>query len=468
MSLLKRCHCGRAKWPRCDHAWHYRFKAGGSRHEGTTSTASRREAEKVERAARVEVQDAPPANPSGRNVTLAYLAGLDVERAVAEHPDSECVAKDTEQHWRPVVRIVGDIHPKDVTDDTPYEYVRLRRTEVRRGKRPSAQTIRRELWAFHRGLEIALRKRWIRRMPMGWPELASDPIDTDRAGKIHAPEVIRDWLAELTQDARDEAVSVGLTGMRAVQLRRLRHAWLEEAPAGLGVPLLFRVPPQATKHRKQHIMPVVEDLAAIVVRRRQHTPESELVFSQESHTKTYRTAARRALDKAVERLVDAGGVDEKQALDLATKAGYGRRITRRDLRHWVATTAERESGDKKATADLLGHQRMTTTDVYLHSTLERVIGVALDVQSVFRGDITGGTTVAGIDVSTGGSSEIRTRGQRIKSPDMAAHRHLSGCLYCQSVVDAHTKMQASALVRGGSEGGQEREPAIAEIKGGRS
>lgn len=471
--LKKRCDCGRglelaqrdAAWRACSDVWHYEFKAHGEEQRGSTRTASEREAAKIERAERARLEALPPPCREGRNVTLSALAGEDVKRGITENPSSSTIALEIENHWKPVIRLMGDMRARDVTTDTAHQYIQRRRAERLRKHPVAGQTINRELGAWHRGLEIAERKRWISAAPKDWPELEHDALDEKRRGHEHPPEILVEWMQELTHDAREEAVCCALINLRSEELKRVEADWLEYSP-GTETPAIFRLLSRGTKG-KERVVGVPALALEIIERRIAANPGAKLIFCQESHVTTERAASRRIYDRAVEQLV-ATGLTMAQAERQAKTAGYGKRIKPRDLRAgWATVALIHTGGDLGAVQGAMGHSNPSTTAKYLKTNVQRATKAAAAVARGLgdhlahaiaaprrgrRGHKVGGTDDMKSDVSGGERGRNRTDSQWIKSPQLETFRHLSTCFYCQQVVLACIEKQADPGAGGHSEG----------------
>jgi integrase len=274
------------------------------------------------------------------------LAGLDVERAIALGADEKTRIPTIEHEWSRVIRVLGDVHPRVVTESSLNAYV-----SERRKSGVSSSTIRRELRGLRRGLEIAQRNGWVIALPR-FPDVGRHIPTARGRGKLHDPNILREWfLAIECDETRDEAMMALLTGMRSAEIKRLRPSWVELTPPGSSVPAMLRVPATDAKSRKERIAGLPEAVLAIV--RARATEADAPIFSGADHKKERAGACRRI--------------------------GYQRSITLRDLRHTHATLAAVATGDAAAVQSALGHSDLATTQRYLSTTLARTASVAAAV-----------------------------------------------------------------------------------------
>lgn len=286
-------------------------------------------------------------------VSLADLAGMDCEEVASRGKSSQHVNA-TKHAWRRLTEHFGaNTSPRKVDYDAVVQFIAARRAVGVRG-----QSIVREVQALHRGLRIANRKGWLPVLPQ-LPKVGVDPPKETQAGKLHPLDVIARWLLALPQDARDQAEFVLLTGLRRTECERLCLDWVEGAAADTGVPALLRVPAGAAKGKRERVIGLVAEALAILHRKGAGRIGSDPVF---------------------------GSVDHKTAFHNACKAiGYGKRIHLRDLRHFFTTVGTAQTGDAVAAQAALGHARLSTTQKYLHSTMQRTASVSVQVaQTVSR------------------------------------------------------------------------------------
>jgi integrase len=272
------------------------------------------------------------------------LAEWDIERAFAEGADAPR-AKTLEWMWNRLVVFYRDTDAREISDLVPY--VASRRKAGVRG-----QTIRREVQALRRGLAIAKRKGIVSAVPEA-PRIKSDPPSQEQRGKMHPPEILAQFVAELPADARDEAELALLTGLRATELKRVRPEMVEPAPNGSATDYVLRMPAESTKTRTERVIGLSPRAIEIIRRRIEAAPDRLYVLSQQTHRRAYR--------------------------ETATRIGYSQRIKLRDLRHTFATLAV-AAGDPWAAMEALGHKDLRMTSRYQHTTSARASQVAVSVE----------------------------------------------------------------------------------------
>jgi len=110
------------------------------------------------------------------------------------------------------------------------------------------------------------------------------------------------------------------------------------------------------KGRKERIVPVGKPAMNALIEYLERRPQKnrETVFLNKY--------GKSLTDRSVERLVDKYG----------KKAGIGRRITPHTFRHSFATHMLDRGADLRSVQELLGHERITTTQIYTHLTVERL------------------------------------------------------------------------------------------------
>lgn len=110
------------------------------------------------------------------------------------------------------------------------------------------------------------------------------------------------------------------------------------------------------KGRKERIVPVGRPAMNALIEYLEQRPQKnqEMVFLNKY--------GKPLTDRSVERLVDKYG----------KIAGIGRRITPHTFRHSFATHMLDRGADLRTVQELLGHERITTTQIYTHLTVERL------------------------------------------------------------------------------------------------
>lgn len=325
--------------------WLIRFKHRGQRVTKSTGETDRRKAEAAGRQARAKYE--AEYGQGGRRlfVSVSELGGEDVERALAAGASPETQIKTLDWIWAALIRHLGDVDVNKVTYDAVLDYVGRRREEGARG-----QTIRREVQALKRGINIAERRGWVPTTHRQWPKIKSDPPDPKQRGKLVHPDSIRLVLGELDEDARDEVMFIALTGLRFAETKRVEASWVEPMPEGSAVPAVLRIPAASAKTRRERIVGLSREAVDLLARRA--AKSDGLLFSQENHKKALRDACKRA------------GVP---------------RFHLRDLRHTYATLALQRTGDAVAVQAALGHTDLRTTQRYLSSTVARTVSAGASV-----------------------------------------------------------------------------------------
>lgn len=319
-----------------------KFKVHGQEVRQSCRTDNRKEALVEAARLKVEASKAIPARPKS-GCQLSQLAAADIQRALAEGADPATRIKTLEWMWTPLLKYFGvEYNVAKIDYDAVMGYVGHRRRQGVRG-----QTIRREVQALKRGMEIAKRRRWLHSLPDEWPTLKSDPPKLAQKGKLHPPELMRCLMSTLGPHMRDQAWFDIYTGLRAAELKRVQFGWVERGPYGSKI---LRVPATASKTRKERIIALPPEAVEIIERRRE-TAKSELVFPHGNLAKNMRAACQRIW--------------------------YDKVVTMRDLRHFFATTAEHVSQDRKAAQDMLGHSHEAMTNRYLHSTVDRIVAAGV-------------------------------------------------------------------------------------------
>lgn len=399
--------------PRSPDVWWCRFWIRGREFRRSTGEANRRAALAAERRIRAEAEQRAPDRPEPGAVSIALLAGLDLQRAEAER------VSDYQKHalcylWDRLRAGLGnDRDARTLSATTLREYVANRRAEVTR------QTIRREIQALRRALTLAEQHHLLKTQPIrpvDWPVLRSDPQSDKQAGKYHPPAVLRAWLDALDDDGRDLASFVLLTGLRRLEAERLVAGWVEQAPPGAelpaGVVAVLRIPASSTKGRKARTVALTAEALAIIKRR---TRGDAPVFGSTLHRTTFEGARRRI--------------------------GYAKSITLRDLRHTHATLGVRAS--LAGTRDALGHGKLSVTDRYVSAPLEQVAAVAAAVSLAMAGTPEPAHHERDSKIVSGRTG-LRSQDLLRVNPEPGLHEHLSGCRYCQSIVRAHDARHAVA------------------------
>lgn len=346
--------------------WWARFKVRGKEHFISTRTTLRRDAEKIERERRAELESAQPAPKQAKaEHGLADVAGLDIDRATAEGVQPEVITRAYHQNWKQLTSFFGaDASPQVVTERTLLHYVLHRKKVGVRG-----QTIRRELTTLKRGLKLAKRAGWLLDYPENWPKVKSDAPNVNQAGKLRDPADVQAWLNKLPAEAKDEALFAIFTALRATELKRVRYEWIEKAPKGSPTPALLRMPPEATKGKYERVVGLSAEAVVIAERAKGRGPHDDgTLFGPETRRNAYRRAS--------------------------AALGIYPIVTLRDLRHSHGSLALANGADLKALMSSMGHKDLDMAARYQHSTLSRTAGAAALATSAFTARVEQATAEA--------------------------------------------------------------------------
>jgi len=151
------------------------------------------------------------------------------------------------------------------------------------------------------------------------------------------------------QAARDRAILEVLyaTGIRVGELTSLKRK---------NVDLVEEMVKVEGKGKKERIVPVGRPAINALIEYMERKPHrgEETVFLNKY--------GRPLTERGVERIVDK----------YARHAGMGRKITPHTFRHTFATHMLERGADLRTVQELLGHERITTTQIYTHLTVERL------------------------------------------------------------------------------------------------
>lgn len=316
--------------------YYFRVRRGGQSITESTGETDRKRAALVaaRRIREIEAQGRTDQRAK-RELRLIDLAGDDLAQA-KQRGVSEGYYKALSIYWRNLRDFFGPAATlSSVTFDKVREYEGSRRANGIRG-----QSIREEVACLRRAFAIAKRRKQIYEVPDEWPEIASDPPDPKRRGKLIAMQVFRRVLGHLPTNAAEDLVFDLFTGLRSAELARVRASWLRED--------VLVVPAESSKTRTERQIPLGE-LAKRIFRRREKLFGAEPLFPRHDWRK--RIAKACALE------------------------GVEGTITLRDLRTTFATLARR-AGDPTAVRDILGHTRYEMTNAYLRSDMAGMVDAA--------------------------------------------------------------------------------------------
>lgn len=328
------------KHPKTGILWE-RFRFQGVEYRRSTGTRDRATATVEGRRLRSEIEAAAPSREPG---SLKVLAVKDISEHVSRGVDANYIYR-LESKWAVVLRnFPRGIEIGDIGYDSVIDYVGRRRADGVKG-----QTIVREVQCLRRATEIARRRR-IRTVPaFAWPKIKRDAQDVKQTGKLWSAEQVASFLQKLDGEARDETIFAVLTGLRAVELKRVRFDWIRKGDFGLEIVL----PAKGTKGKRPRTIVLPKAAAAIVKRRRGLSP-SELLFTGANHAKARANAA--------------------------TDLRFAHNLTLRDMRHTFASNALLYSGNLAAVRDALGHSDIRMTSRYISSTNKGLHEAALGAE----------------------------------------------------------------------------------------
>ena len=337
MGLYKRCEHSKDEWARCDHAWWSRFKVCGVSKRQTTGTSDRRRAKAEERKLRAYLEAKAPRGQRQVGITIAYLGGLDYERAESDNVTAKRL-RDIKKEWVRICQHFGaDSAPGVITFESCTAFVNWRRASGVRG-----QSIIRDMQALKRGAAIAEELGALPFPPKMWPKVRRDPKKQAQRGKIHPARVLQAWFAELKGETYDEARLIALTGLRDEESAKATPSWREVVPE---IGPFLRVPDWAAKDGDERFVFLGAEADAIFTRCSEGKAHDAPIFS---------------------------GADHKKARIAACEAiGYPTNITLRDLRTTWSTLAAQGTGDAAAVQASMGHEDLRTTQMYQKSTLTR-------------------------------------------------------------------------------------------------
>lgn len=270
-------------------------------------------------------------------MTIAYLGGLDYERAEADGVTAKRL-RDIKKEWLRICGHLGpDSPPSVITYESTTAMVNAQRLAGRKG-----QSIVRDLQAVKRGTAIAEEMGALPFPPKMWPKVRRDPKNEAQKGKLHPTRVLRAWFDRLEGEAYDEARLIIMTGLRPEEAEKTAPGWREVFP---GIGPFMHVPGWAAKDRDERYVFLEPEADAIFLKYSEGKAVDAPLFSGQDHKRTRKTA-RKAI-------------------------GYPVNITRRDLRATWSTIAVQRTGDAAAVQESMGHGDLATTQMYQRSTLER-------------------------------------------------------------------------------------------------
>jgi integrase len=306
-----------------------RFYIDGYRYVRSTGETDRKEAIKKANALYMKVlHDGCAISRRRCAVSLGDIATMDIEAQALLVADGKSLQTRLKQLWKTIIKTAGDINPDIWCEQRAVRYIKKRKKTARN------QTIKKELQALRRGLNLAMRRGVIKKQEHWWPKLKSEK-PSSAAGQYHDIETIQAVCEHLPDDARDELLFVLLTGVRKTELKRLKFCHITDNTLILSSEL--------TKNGTLRRVPLSKNALLIVKKRRLGTM-SDYIFSRQNHVGAMRTASR--------------------------KAGLMRPITLRDARHIFHTIGLQQTADQTAVMRLAGNG-LHVIERYQHTTKER-------------------------------------------------------------------------------------------------
>lgn len=320
--------------------WHYDFVYKGRRHHGSTGQETRRAAEAVERARRLEAATGVGEDASDLTLDLAVSRYFDE----VNHTLSEGV--NLQHRLDVVVDCVGRARLlKEIDTATIAEAIRKRRKYP--GRTPAPATINRDL------IDHTLRPL-LNRARKVWGARSLPAIDW-RAVRLKEPKgIVREYTKAEITTWRSELEPIPRLALDLMLTYGLRFGELFFLPAdvdGVGARLTLR----NRKAGDSLSIPLLADHARVLAAMASTRKASETVFAFSYYGlhSRLRTAAARA--------------------GLGARAIHG-------ARHHAATMLLRSTGNLKLTQRMLGHASIQSTMRYAHAT-EADLRAALDAMS---------------------------------------------------------------------------------------
>ncbi|MCR4312178.1 MAG: tyrosine-type recombinase/integrase, partial [Candidatus Uhrbacteria bacterium] len=118
----------------------------------------------------------------------------------------------------------------------------------------------------------------------------------------------------------------------------------------------FTVKGKGSKHRVVFLSDAAKRALQVYIERRKDV--SEHVFVRHDRAQKNQASSRSLTPRSVQRIVDR----------YAREAGVTKEVTPHTLRHTFATDLLRNGADIRSVQSLLGHESITTTQVYTHVT----------------------------------------------------------------------------------------------------
>lgn len=321
--------------------WHYDFQIGGVRFYGSTGTADRNAARKIEATKRTEAALAGPIKRK-QPMTLNAAAG----RYYDEVSRGQSSVATTDYQLANLVAGLGrDSLLSAITDNEISAYVAQRRAEV------GPASVNRETELLRR---VFNRAATVWKVDVGeaptWKELLLEEPDGRNPSLPSEKEA--ELLSHLPEDLRCVVRFAILTGMRLMNVLGLTWGQVNFEAGEINIQLKSKKP-----GGRQHVVPISAGVAGLL--HEQQGKHQEYVF-------TYTCRRSRGGRRKGERYpFSATGWREDWGRALAAAGIEDFRF--HDLRH-VAGSRTARAGGLPVTKELLGHKDIASTMRYVHAT----------------------------------------------------------------------------------------------------
>ncbi len=337
------------------------FYVNGKLTRVSTGETEWKDAERAERAIRAKIEGETQHVRRGVG-TLKDLAEGDKTRVRTNNKSKGHIRRVADM-WTAILLEFGDgLDPIEITSELVFQYVELRRVRKENDvvKILLNQSIRRELQALRRGLQSALEKGWIDRIPTPWPRLKAERSSERRKGKRLSKHTVNLLLGLLPERARDGVVFALSTGLRLEELKSVQAAWVHPAPIGSRASAVLALPDWATKGRKARILGLNQQAAEIAKRL---SGKGDTLFGEYDYSQAMKRAKHK-IEKRNESLPPEKRVPTQG-------------IHMRSLRHTFASEAlQKSKGNLSAVARAMGHSELEITTLYLHAHDSDVLNLA--------------------------------------------------------------------------------------------
>ncbi len=346
--------------------WNYRFTHKGVAYQESTGTTDKREAERIERKARAEVEAGKGAVVRG--FTFRKMANLAMAFAEHKQKNTPKVLEDKQKMWDLMAKLIEggeDVNPAKL-EYKHFDALFLKLASAPYGNEKKGylgQTLVRFRSLLKCGYEEASKYKEVGAIPL-LPKFHTDDA-SKRAGRALDEEALTKWLAILkargeatyigrdgmerpvrnrSPDAYTQALMLALTGMRVSEMRNLDSTWVQ------GDELHIVCAKTRSGKRRIRVWPI-------------HPIAAELLEKQ---------IAKKGI------AVPLWSGDHKTVFRKAAEVAGLESIAPRDLRHTVATMTAKH-GSEKTTQQLLGHTTTKMTRRYIHASREACVAVVAEI-----------------------------------------------------------------------------------------